>query len=99
MDREVTRDIDLHAVRRIAEVRAPAANDLLEDGWILHDIYFSTDGDYRSNYILLTTVDPICPSCGALAKLEVLDQGERVRYVCTRECAYPGLESEQPALT
>jgi hypothetical protein len=98
MDRELTRDIDLHSVRRVAEVRAPAANDLLEDGWILHDIYFGSDGDYRSNYILLTTDDPVCPHCGAIAKLEVLDQGNRVRYVCTKECAFTELDRD-PSLT
>ena len=87
MDREVTRDVDLHTVKRVAEVRASAANDLLEAGWILHDIYFSTDGDYRSNYILLCLDDPLCGGCGAPAKLEFVDDGERVRYVCTKECS------------
>ena len=92
MDREVTREIDLHSVKRVAEVRASAANELLEAGWVLHDIYFSNDGDYRSNYILMTMDDPACPRCGGPARLEILEGGERVRYVCTRECAFPEME-------
>ncbi len=94
MDRELTREIDLHSVKRVAEVRASAANELLESGWILHDIYFSSDGDYRSNYIMMTMDEPSCPNCGGAAKLEVLEGGERVRYVCTRECAFPELDRQ-----
>jgi len=88
MDQDVVREVDLHSVKRVVEVRATAANELLEAGWVLHDIYFSAAGDYRSNYILLSLDEPRCPQCGALAKLEILESGERVRYVCTHECAF-----------
>ncbi|MGC8668888.1 MAG: hypothetical protein ACP5VE_12315 [Chthonomonadales bacterium] len=87
MEHEVGREIDLHAVKRIAEVRASAVNDLLEAGWILHDLYFTSEGDYHSRYILLSLEEPRCPRCQAPARVEILDGGERVRYVCTRECS------------
>ena len=89
MEQEVSWNIDLHAVKRVAEVRASAANDLLESGWVLHDIYFgSRDGEYVSNYVMLAVNEPSCPSCGANARVEVLDSGSRVRYICTDECSY-----------
>lgn len=89
MERGIGREVDLHHVRRVVEVRAGAANELLEAGWILHDVYFSQDSEYQSNYILVSLDEPLCPNCGAPVKISVLDNGERVRYVCTRECAYP----------
>ena len=94
MECEASRDVDLHQVRRVAEVRPSAANDLLEAGWILHDIYFSTDGEYRSVYILLSMEEPICPTCGGVAKVEVVDFGDRVRFICTRECGDPYMARE-----
>jgi len=88
MDPEVGREIDLHQVRRVAEVRANAANDLLEAGWFLHEIYFTNeDAEERSRYILLCLDELTCPRCGSPATLEVLDDGNRVRYVCTKECS------------
>ena len=89
MDRDTTVFVDLHAVKRVAEVRAAAANDLLEAGWVLHDIYFGTrDGEYQSIYVMVTVDHPTCPSCGARAKVENLESGSRVRFVCTDECSY-----------
>jgi hypothetical protein len=93
MDREVGWQVDLHAVRRVLEVRAQAANELLEAGWILHDIYFSSEGDYHSTYILLSTEEPTCAACGSAAKIEVVGNGERIRYVCSRECPSMALEN------
>jgi len=92
MERESGINVDLHAVKRVAEVRASAANDLLESGWILHDIYFSSDDDYHSNYVMLALDEPTCPSCGARAKVEILDSGNRVRFVCTDECAFTPID-------
>ena len=96
MERE-SRDVDLHQVRKVLEVRANAANELLDAGWILHDIYFCNGPtDYHSNYILLTTEPITCPSCGGLATVEVVDNGDRIRYICTQECpeapGYPSLD-------
>ena len=88
MDQDVSREVDLHLVKRIVEVRSGAANELLESGWILHDIYFSTDGDYRSNYIMVAMEDPTCPHCSAPVKISVVENGERVRFICTKECAF-----------
>lgn len=88
MEREVSREVDLHEVRRIAEVRSSAVNELLEAGWILHDLYFTTDGDYHSKYILLCLEEPVCPRCGGIVKVEVVECGERIRYVCTEECEF-----------
>jgi hypothetical protein len=90
MDQDVEHEVDLHQVRRVVEVSYTAANELLDAGWILHDIYFSNEAaDYRSNYILLCLHEITCPKCGAPADIEVLDDGVRVRYVCTRECSRP----------
>ena len=86
MEREISREVDLHQVRRIAEVRASAANELLEAGWVLHDIYFTSDGDYHSKYILLCLDEITCPQCGGCVKVEVMESGERIRYVCSKEC-------------
>jgi hypothetical protein len=70
MEKDACINVDLHAVKRVAEVRASAANDLLEAGWILHDI----------------------AACGARAKVEILESGHRVRFVCTDECAYTPID-------
>ncbi len=86
MERDVGREVDLHSVRRVAEVRASAVNDLLEAGWVLHDIYFSSGEDFHSNYILLSMDEPTCHQCGSPVKLEFVNGGERVRYVCSSEC-------------
>lgn len=87
MEREIGLELDLHQVRRVVEVRANAANELLESGWTLHEIFFGNEHDYRPYYILLCLNDVPCPKCGAPAGIEVLDDGERVRYICSRECA------------
>src|ERR1051326_7091488 len=87
MERESGKSLNLHSVRRVAEVGACAANDLLECGWILHDIQFDPHGEYCAKYVLLCMEEPRCPVCGAIAKIEVLDEGERVRYICNQECA------------
>ena len=92
MEKETGINVDLHDVKRVAEVRASAANDLLESGWVLHDIYFCSDEDYHSNYVMLALEDPTCPSCGAKAKVEILDSGHRVRFVCTDECSYTPID-------
>ena len=92
MEKETGINVDLHAVKRVAEVRAAAANDLLEAGWILHDIYFCSDNDYHSNYVMLALDEPTCPSCGARAKVEILESGHRVRFVCTDECSYTPID-------
>jgi hypothetical protein len=87
MERETGIEIDLHQVRRVVEVRVHAANELLDSGWILHEIFFGNDCDYRPYYILLGLDDIVCPKCGAPANIEVLDEGDRVRYICTKECS------------
>ena len=92
MEKETGTYVDMHAVKRVAEVRASAANDLLDAGWILHDIYFSSDSDYHSNYVMLALDEPACPSCGARAKVEILDSGHRVRFVCTDECSFTPID-------
>lgn len=86
MEREIGVELDLHRVRRIVEVRVRAANELLDAGWALHEIYFGNEGDYKPYYILLCLEEPHCPKCGAPANVEVLDEGERIRYACSREC-------------
>ncbi len=98
MDQDVSREVDLHLVKRIVEVRSGAANDLLEAGWILHDIYFSTDGDYRSNYIMVAMEDPICPHCSAPVKISVVENGDRVRFICTKECGF-SLAEKHPVIS
>jgi hypothetical protein len=97
MDRETGRELDLHNVKRVAEVRVNAANELLDAGWLLHDIYFSNEsGDLCSNYIMLSLTDIVCPNCEGPATIEVVDDGERVRYICMKECGqnvtYPALD-------
>ncbi len=87
MERETGIEIDLHQVRRVVEVRVHAANELLDSGWVLHEIYFGNDTDYRPYYILLCLSEIVCPKCGSVANIEVLDDGDRVRYICTKECA------------
>ena len=85
MDQELDLEFDLHRVKAVVEVRSPlAANELLANGWILHDIYVSQD--MRSNFILLKLDDVICRRCGGPAKVEVAMDGEAVRLVCQREC-------------
>lgn len=85
MERSRESDVDLHQVRHIVEVKLNAANELLDSGWVLHEIYFGND-DFRPNYVLLSLEDILCPKCGAPGDIEVLDAGERYRYVCSREC-------------
>src|SRR5437879_4398869 len=95
MEQDLTREVNLHQVKRIVEVRANAANELLEAGWILHDIYFTNDGEYHSNYILVSLDEPTCPHCGSPVKLSITDEGERVRYICSRECTFPQMTLSQ----
>lgn len=94
MERESDKPLNLHAVRRVAEVGSSVANDLLESGWILHDIQFIPNGEHFARYVLLCMEEPRCPICGAIAKIEILDDGERVRYVCTQECALSEIERD-----
>ncbi len=77
-------DINMHQVRRVAEVRKQIVNDLLEQGWILHDIYINSE--YRSTYILLCLDEITCPRCGAIASIEINEEGDRYRYICANEC-------------
>src|SRR5205809_6577803 len=96
MEQDLTREVDLHQVKRVVEVRASAANELLEAGWILHNIYFTNDGDYHSNYILVSLDEPTCSHCGSPVKLSIADEGERVRYICSRECStFPQMNLSQ----
>jgi|YNPMSStandDraft_1061717.scaffolds.fasta_scaffold26855_2 hypothetical protein len=81
---EVGQEFDLHRVRKVVEVRANIVNELLEQGWILHDIYISNE--YRSVYILLMLDELRCPRCGAPANIEVSEEGDRYRYICAKEC-------------
>lgn len=78
-------EFDLHRVRKVVEVRANIVNELLDHGWILHDIYISHE--YRSVYILLMLGELTCPRCGAPANIEVSEEGDRYRYICTKECS------------
>ena len=87
MECDNSREVDLHQVRKVAEVGANAANVLLESGWILHDIYFTSDGgDLHSVYVLVTHNEVRCPSCGGISKMDILDNGRRVRFICPEEC-------------
>lgn len=87
MESESNRDVDLHQVRKIAEVGPSAANALLESGWILHDIYFTSEGgDLHSVYVLVTHDEIRCPSCGRLSRMDILDNGRGVRFICPEEC-------------
>lgn len=87
MECDSSRDVDLHQVRKVAEVGPSAANMLLESGWILHDIYFTSDGgDLHSVYVLMTHNEIRCPSCGGLSRMDILDNGRRVRFICPEEC-------------
>ena len=59
----------------------------LDAGWRLHEIFFGVDGDYRPYYILLCLDEVRCPKCDSSANVEVVETGERLRYICTRECS------------
>ncbi len=85
MDREVGHHLTMHQVRKVMEVQVNLANELLEAGWILHDIYINNEN--QSRYIMLCMEEILCPRCGATATLEVLEEGERLRYICTKECS------------
>ncbi|NUL82354.1 MAG: hypothetical protein HUU60_06475 [Armatimonadetes bacterium] len=86
MDSDCEFDLDLHKVKKVVEVGAfQAANELLSDDWALHDVYVDMDG--RSAYILLRTSPLVCPRCKAPAEIEVSEDRESFRYVCSRECA------------
>lgn len=88
MDQDTEYGLDsLHQVRGILEVRPNAANELLEAGWVLHEVYLTQD--FESRCILLRLGDTACPQCGGPARVEVLENGERVRFVCQNECHYP----------
>jgi hypothetical protein len=87
----------LHPVREVIEVGPEAANALLEAGWLLHDIYISQE--YVSRYILLRLDESICPDCGGPARVESVDHGTRVRFVCQNECFFssaPGTDVSSP---
>lgn len=85
MDQNTDFELDLHQVRAVVEVRSPsAANELLADGWILHDIYVSAD--MRSSFILLRTEEVACARCGGSARLEVTPDAESYRLICQNEC-------------
>jgi len=77
----------LHQVRGIVEVRPNAANELLEAGWMLHEVFLTQD--FESRCILLRLGETACPQCGGSARVAVLDNGERVRFICQNECHYP----------
>jgi hypothetical protein len=81
---ELGQEFDLHRVRKVVEVRANIVNELLDLGWVLHDIYISNE--YRSTYILVKLDELTCPRCGAPANIEVSEEGDRYRYICAREC-------------
>lgn len=84
MEQETGFDIDLHQVRGIMEVKPNAANELLEAGWILHELYLTQD--FESRCIMLRLADTLCPLCGGQARAELIDDGERVRFICQNEC-------------
>jgi hypothetical protein len=96
MERDSDGEVSLHRVRRIVEVRVEAANELLDNGWTLHEIFFGSESDFRPYYILLCTGEITCRKCGAPAKIEVLDAGERIRFICTRECSWSGGSTRLP---
>ena len=85
MEQELGQDLEsLHQVRGIVEVSPQAANDLLEAGWILHEVYLTQE--FTSRCILLRVDETLCPVCGGAAHVEVMDGGARVRFVCQNEC-------------
>lgn len=85
MDQETERELEsLHRVKGVIEVRLEVANELLDAGWILHDV-FVTD-DFESRCILLRLEDTACPRCGGPARVETIDRGARIRFVCHDEC-------------
>jgi hypothetical protein len=85
MEHEVDLEFDLHSVKAVVEVRSPhAVNELLGNGWVLHDIYISQD--MRSNFILLRTDEVTCRRCSGPARVEVSAEGDSFRLVCQREC-------------
>ena len=85
----------LHQVRGIMEVRPSAANELLESGWILHEVYLTQD--FESRCIMLRLGDTLCPHCGGSARVESVDNGERVRFICQNECHYNALTPSSTA--
>lgn len=85
MEQETGQELEtLHQVKGIIEVRPEAANDLLEAGWLLHEVYLTQD--FESRCILLRLRDTPCPKCGAPARVEAIENGSRVRFVCSNEC-------------
>lgn len=85
MEQEIGFGLDsLHTVRGVMEVGSEAANELLEAGWILHEVYVTQD--FESRYILLRVEDTVCPLCGGSARVESADGGARVRFICQNEC-------------
>lgn len=81
---EIGQEFDMHRVRKVVEVRANIVNELLDQSWILHDIYISNE--YRSVYILVMLDELTCPRCGAPANIEVAEEGDCYRYICSKEC-------------
>ena len=86
MEQETGYGLDMHQVRGIMEVRPNAANELLEAGWICHEIYVTQD--FESRCIMLRFGDMVCPQCDGPARVEAVDGGERVRFICQNECHY-----------
>lgn len=84
MEQDTGFGVDMHMVRGIMEVRPAAANELLEAGWILHEVYVTQD--FESRCIVLRLEDSACPHCGGPARVEPADDGARVRFVCQNEC-------------
>lgn len=84
MPPEIGFELDMHQVRAIMEVRPNAVNDLLDAGWILHDVYLTQD--FESRCIVLCLGETACPQCGGQARVETADDGERVRFICQNEC-------------
>ncbi len=85
MEPEIGQELQsLHQVRGIIEVRPEAANELLEAGWILHEVYLTED--FESRCILLRVMDTLCPNCGGAARVEAVDNGARIRFICSNEC-------------
>ena len=85
----------LHQVRGIMEVRPNAANDLLEAGWILHEVYLTQD--FESRCIMLRLGETVCPHCEGPARVESVDNGERVRFICQNECHFSSIASPSAA--